>query len=849
MPSGVHIKILRVALLCAISVVGALGVVVMLSDHSAAEKAVSGVGITLIAVFLFVVGPRNWSVPSFHCVTVRTFLLVAQWVVYFLIFNFALPDDFTFLSAQIASVLVLFSHIFMGWIACAALSATAATLAMLAAWVNRYEEEFGAPGIDTYYAVFQTNGREALQYITSLYSHSTIFIGIAAALVPVIIFTLRAVVGSQRPSASPILFLLGIIFLGSPSTWGSAEDRIDVFQKSVMAFRAEVAEQRRLLDELNSERDSDLIPIKATFEGTVIFVIGESTSRRHMSLYGYHRDTTPNLIKRRSELATQTNTISSHSHTVPSLKAVLTTADAEGDAAYSEAFHHSLPIQLQASGFKTWWLSAQNEYGVWDNPVALIGKQTDEYKFVRTSTGTSFRGPFYDEQLVPLINQALRDPADRKFMFVHLMAGHADYCALIPLEKRVALDADDGLGKAFFGNARDRSKTVNCYDNAIRYVDEVLGMIMDRLESMSEPAVMVYLSDHGEDVIFGTSHNSAAHSAYHIEVPHIWFFNAAARVRLKEKIRTLSSHSGMKFLSSDHSHTILDMVGASPTMYQESRALSSQQFHYRSRMTTPRGDLGMSAIAYDDPTIVDRKDYLEWTRAVLGHSVGKTGDELRSKVWSHATNSIGKLLEAKDLFAGVELDIVFDGERGEFLVYHPPVASHGLTLSAYLSAAASAPSLRLWLDWKNPHLGNIEAAVAQLESLDEKFKIRKRAIIETASDVTFTALKIISGRGFRHAYYVPTDEAVKCSATPSTPSCERLAEKVLSAASEIGASFLSFDGRARQFMVHHRDPLSEFGWITWLMHLSSADPTFPEKLPPLAEYEAVLVHFPSKLHY
>lgn len=53
----------------------------------------------------------------------------------------------------------------------------------------------------------------------------------------------------------------------------------------------------------------------------IIIYIGESTTKSHMSVYGYYRKTTPNLdaLKNKNELLIFKDVFSTHSHTSPSL--------------------------------------------------------------------------------------------------------------------------------------------------------------------------------------------------------------------------------------------------------------------------------------------------------------------------------------------------------------------------------------------------------------------------------------------------------------------------------------------------------------------------------------------------
>jgi len=60
--------------------------------------------------------------------------------------------------------------------------------------------------------------------------------------------------------------------------------------------------------------------------------------------------------------------------------------------------------------------------------------------------------------------------------------------------------------------ANDRlvpSHTLNCYDNSIYYTDQLLEQIIQHLDAKQTPSILVYTSDHADDVIQARQHNSA----------------------------------------------------------------------------------------------------------------------------------------------------------------------------------------------------------------------------------------------------------------------------------------------------------------------------------------------------
>ena len=59
--------------------------------------------------------------------------------------------------------------------------------------------------------------------------------------------------------------------------------------------------------------------------------------------------------------------------------------------------------------------------------------------------------------------------------------------------------------------SRDERRIVADYDNAVRYNDRVVGEILDRCRTRD--AVVVYLSDHGEEVFDYAHRNGRIHDA------------------------------------------------------------------------------------------------------------------------------------------------------------------------------------------------------------------------------------------------------------------------------------------------------------------------------------------------
>lgn len=92
-------------------------------------------------------------------------------------------------------------------------------------------------------------------------------------------------------------------------------------------------------------------------KNTVVWIIGESFNRSNMSLYGYPRDTTPQLDALRDKLVVFKDVLSSEPATMTSLMKMMTPAS----LADPEAWNRKPDVLMLAeeAGYKTYWLSNQ----------------------------------------------------------------------------------------------------------------------------------------------------------------------------------------------------------------------------------------------------------------------------------------------------------------------------------------------------------------------------------------------------------------------------------------------------------------------------------------------------------
>lgn len=236
-----------------------------------------------------------------------------------------------------------------------------------------------------------------------------------------------------------------------------------------------------------------------------VLIIGESERTANMSIYGYGRDTTPELIKQQqnNHLLLFSNAVSPAPVTIMAVPLAITadTVNARDPRKYGD---NIINIANKA-GYETSWFSRQGKGGAHNNVITGIAMNAHKSEWVDEG---------YDEELLPLLNDALKKPG-KKIIVLHLYGSHEPACRRFPKNKAVlsgGSDADD------------------CYDNSVRYTDTFMGNVFRSLEN-TRSSVM-YFSDHGlvrdpnRAVVYSHGGVNPPREALHIPM-FIWYSHPA----------------------------------------------------------------------------------------------------------------------------------------------------------------------------------------------------------------------------------------------------------------------------------------------------------------------------------
>jgi heptose-I-phosphate ethanolaminephosphotransferase len=289
----------------------------------------------------------------------------------------------------------------------------------------------------------------------------------------------------------------------------------------------------------------------------MVLIIGESLTRRHMSLYGYHLPTNPRL-QQRKDLWVFQQAVSPYSHTLTALMAALTESNIDREVPVKEST--SIIDVYRSAGYETFWISNQSPVGIWDNAVYDIAQTAHHNTFINRHGNSSFETTLlasYDEDLLQPFSEALRHPATKKLIVLHLMGNHSLYHKRYP-----------SAWNYFTESTNQRQTTINEYNNAVRYNDYVVNAFFDTLQQYTQahPSshnAALYFSDHGENVY---DENDAVGHDYTGQLPKVqvevpFLFWSSQKHPILQSQNTWKQNLTIPFLTDDLDHILYHLSG------------------------------------------------------------------------------------------------------------------------------------------------------------------------------------------------------------------------------------------------------------------------------------------------
>ena len=437
--------------------------------------------------------------------------------------------------------------------------------------------------------VFATNPAEAWEYVTSQSGGIAVAAG---ALVSVVGFVVaggrflrrrKDAAGSLGRRGAAVLCVLLLAFLASLVHAAMDEDdRVENAARSNSILRlalnirqaheeigsAEFVAWTLANHEVGETEGTDDIPY-------VVFILGESTSRHHMQLYGYGLPTTPKLAARAEagELVAYENVTSPHAGTMAVLRTLFSFYDNDANGMWYD--YGDLFDILRQAGVYTAWLSNQEASGFYGSIGRTLGERTDHVAFTSPVAHSIDLAERYDSEVLPLLDEELRErvaePVPAAFYVIHLMGAHEEFSKRYPPEFARFMPEDEA-GRGALEDASARAVRA-AYDNAVLYDDAIVDEIIRRFED--KDALVIFISDHGEEVYdtraqFGHGDET---SPWQRDVPMVFWMSNVFRTNHPADVQRIEAARGNHWQSDEMIHTLLDLMHVRVADFDETKSL------------------------------------------------------------------------------------------------------------------------------------------------------------------------------------------------------------------------------------------------------------------------------------
>ena len=495
--------------------------------------------------------------------------------------------------------------------------------------------------------------------------------------------------------------LFGIIFVGSFMHNLVTEP----FEKAMVKLR----EFQTFSEKVKKQKNTPNV-ISENYEKRIyVVVIGESQNRTHMSVYGYHRPTTPFLDSVKNNHTDGTwiffdNGYSCHTHTVETLSWALTDINSFNKKTLSNST--DIMSVLNSHGYQTWLFSNQKKTEQYN--VAHIVQQAQKQFWLNEEILIDT----YDEVILNNLptEEELSDKPN--VIFIHLLGNHDAYRDRYP----------NKWDK--FGNTQ-----VDYYDSSILYNDYIIQKIYEHFSKMKNFSALIYMADHADDVnnnLF--SHNYSIFTWDMTKIPFFAFFSSDYVEKYNKKIKNLQTRKSTPFVNDLFFDTLLGITEIRDENYVAKNDLGSEYYEYS------RDDLSV----------------LHGTKKLTDEPV----DDLlkyRSKIWLHRVNSPKKIQDVGEKYFGVELDIIYYEKEDAFENSHDKTDLLKYPLEQTLKNHAYWH--HFWFDFKNLTQENNSQAKQTLEKLMKNNYISKDKVWVESQNLE--ALESFTKDGWKTSYYMP----------------------------------------------------------------------------------------------
>ncbi|MCL1825141.1 MAG: phosphoethanolamine transferase CptA [Betaproteobacteria bacterium] len=471
----------------------------------------------------------------------------------------------------------------------------AVSVISLSYWVI-YGTEFSQSII---FIILETNTQESKEFLNQ-YVSFPLLAGVAVyTLLAFLLWKRLRPVHLSRPYAIGVASAVLVLNFGSPyvdcvtdkATFEAATNKLFrrmepaapwQFLTGYFQFRIQIKNVQHFLSNNSSLPPLDNLADRSEdTPRTLVMVIGESTTSRRMSLYGYPRKTTPRLdaLKENGELFAFSNVIAPRPYTTRTLQQVLSFANQEEPNRYLT--EPNMMNLMKQAGYKIFWVSNQQTIAMGTALLTAFSQQADITKYLNNHRARTAGLP--DQVVFEPFTKILSDPAPKKFIVLHLLGTHSNFSMRYPKEYNVFTERDH-VPENLSGS---KLETFNSYDNAVLYNDFVIASLIDILSKNQPNSFLVYFSDHGEEVfndpthtVMGRNEDKPTMDMY--AIPFVLWMSPEWR-KTHTSASSFDSMLDRPYSNTDFIHTWSDLAGLSYDRFQPEKSLVNPDFKPHTR--------------------------------------------------------------------------------------------------------------------------------------------------------------------------------------------------------------------------------------------------------------------------
>lgn len=423
-------------------------------------------------------------------------------------------------------------------------------------------------------SLFETNTEESREFVAHYLSIWVIVGVIIYVAIPIVMICRMKSFTPLKIRKYKVIFLSSITLISCIVVFNQLSRSVYFinFYKTFISYKIRVNHEIKTINTRQSQPFEVKQLQKDSIPQTIVLVIGESGNKHHMSLYGYQRKTNPLLEKYSADSTffVFNDIVSPQVHTIPVMRSLFTMTDLEHPEYFTEKA--SLFELFNRAGFETYLISNQdfskNYRSSYDILLSLAKHQYNLAKYNQ-----------HDDIVIPVLDKVLKENSKSdKFIVIHLIGNHMAYKFRYPKEFIVFNNEKDNTIQDKPFRDKKAKLTIDQYDNSVLYTDYVIDSVVKSIEkNSSSKAVMIYLSDHGEELY---DYRDFAGHAYEkvsptmCEVPLIMWMTPQYLAQRQDLVFNIDRPYSLE----NFIYTASDIGGLSYEGYEDTKSILSPDF-------------------------------------------------------------------------------------------------------------------------------------------------------------------------------------------------------------------------------------------------------------------------------